>query len=77
MVEDRGNKWNLEDLAGYIIIGFFSRVIGFILRTVIIFIGLFCLLITVVAGFLVYVFWLAAPLIIISLVVFGVTLLLA
>ncbi|NCN12000.1 hypothetical protein GW937_01630 [Candidatus Kaiserbacteria bacterium] len=77
IVEGRGEKWNLEDLAGYIIIGLVSRIIGFILRTVVITIGLFCLLCTIVAGFAVYAFWIAAPLLIIALVVFGVTLLFA
>ncbi|MCD5381679.1 MAG: hypothetical protein LR008_03865, partial [Candidatus Pacebacteria bacterium] len=33
VVEGRGNKWDLEDLAGFIIIGLMSRIIGFILRT--------------------------------------------
>ena len=77
MTEGRGNKWNLEDLAGFIIIGLISRIIGFILRTVVIALGLVCLLITVVGGFLVYAFWVAAPLIIIGMVWFGITLLLA
>lgn len=77
MVEDRGEKWNLEDLAGYIIIGLISRIIGFILRTIIISIGLICLLFTILAGFSVYIFWLAAPFAIILLFGFGITLLLA
>jgi len=77
MAEKRGNKWDLEDLAGFIIIGLISRIIGFILRTIIIAIGLVCLFITIVGGFITYVFWVAAPLIIISLLGFGITLLIA
>lgn len=77
MSEERGNKWNLEDLAGFIIIGLISRIIGFILRTVVITIGLFCLLITVTGGFLVITFWIAAPLAISLLLLFGVTILIA
>lgn len=75
MVEGRGEKWNLEDLAGFIIIGLISRIIGFIMRTVVIAIGLVSLFIVVVGGFLVYAFWIAAPIVIISLLGFGITLL--
>jgi hypothetical protein len=75
MVEDRGNRWDLEDLAGFVIIGFLSRVVGFIMRSIIIGIGLICLIITVVLGFSVYVFWLVAPFAIIGLLGFGITLL--
>lgn len=77
IVESRGNKWSFEDLAAYVIIGFFSRLIGFFIRATIIIVGLLCLLFVVIAGFAVYFFWIAAPLIIIALLVFGFTLLLA
>lgn len=75
MIEDRGEKWNLEDLAGYLIIGLLSRIICFIIRTIIIFIGLVCLLLTVLSGFAVYLFWILAPFIIIGLLGGGITLL--
>jgi len=77
MVEDRGNKWNLEDLAAYIIIGLISRIIGGILRTVIIALGLVCLLSAVIAGFAIHLFWIVAPLLIFSLFVIGITFFLA
>lgn len=77
MVEHRGNTWDFEDLAGYIIIGFFSRLIGFILRTIIIGIGLTVLSLAVIFGIFVFVFWLVAPFSIILLLGFGITLLLA
>ena len=75
MIEPRRKKWDLEDLAGSIIIGFISRIIGFILRTVVIAIGLVSLFITVAGGLIVYIFWVAAPLVIIGLLGFGITLL--
>lgn len=75
--EGRGEKWNLEDLAGFIIIGLISRLIGFILRLTIITIGLVCLFIVVFGGFAVYVIWVAAPLVLFGLLGFGITLLLA
>ncbi len=77
MVENRGNKWSFEDLASFIIIGFISRLIGFILRTIVISLGLISLLFVTVAGFAVYVFWIAAPLVIISLLGFGIAFLVA
>ncbi len=77
MVEDRGNKWNLEDLAAYIIIGLISRIIGGILRTVIIALGLVCLLSAVIAGFAIHLFWIVAPLLIFSLFVIGIIFFLA
>jgi hypothetical protein len=77
MVEDRGNKWNLEDLAAYIIIGIISRIIGGILRTVIIALGLICLLSAVIAGFAIHLFWIVAPFLIFLLFVIGITFFLA
>jgi hypothetical protein len=77
IVEKRKITWNLEDIAGVIIIGMISRITGFIIRTIIIFIGLVCLFITILGGLATYVFWVAAPLIIISLLGLGVTLLIA
>ena len=73
VTERRKKKWDLEDIAAFIVIGLLSRIIGFILRTIVIAIGLVCLLVTVVGGFLVYAFWVAAPLIIISMLGFGIT----
>lgn len=77
IVEDRGNTWSFEDLAGFIIIGFFSRFIGFVIRTIIITIGLIALSIVIVAGIATYLFWFVAPFSIIVLLSFGVTLLIA
>lgn len=75
MTEKRERKWDLEDLAGFIIVNIISRIIGFILRTIVIILGLACLFITVAGGFIVYIFWVAAPLAIIAMIWFGITLL--
>lgn len=77
IVEGRGNKWNFEDLAGFIIIGFLSRLIGFLLRSVVISLGLICLTITILGGLATYIFWIAAPFFIIGLFGTGLTILLA
>jgi hypothetical protein len=74
MVEGRGNTWDLEDLASFIIIGLISRIIGAILRTIIIVIGLVSLTITFVGGFIIYAFWVVAPAVLIGLLVAGFTL---
>ena len=75
ITETRGEKWNLEDLAGFIIIGFFSRIIGFILRTIVLALGFICLFIVVAAGLVTYIFWTIAPMVIIITFGFGITLL--
>lgn len=77
MTEDRGEKWNLEALAGYIIINMFSRLVGAIMRTTIIALGLFALLLTIAGGLVVYTFWIFAPAVIIALLAFGISLLIA
>lgn len=77
MTEGRGDKWDLEDLAGYIIIGFLSRIIGFIMRTAVLTIGFVSLFVTTVGGFLFYAFWVAAPLFILLCLGLGVVFLLS
>ena len=74
MVEGRGRKWNLEDLAAFVIVGLISRIIGAILRTLVIIVGIICLFITIVGGVGVFVFWVGAPFIIIGLLGFGIAL---
>jgi hypothetical protein len=75
-IEGRGEKWNFEDLAGYIIINLVSRIVGAVIRTIIIFLGLVSLLASIILGVCALIFWLFAPLVIISLLGFGLTLLL-
>lgn len=77
MTENRGNQWNIEDLAAFVIINLISRIIGFIIRTAIIVIGFTSLTLAVVAGFAVYIFWIIAPFTIIGLIGLGLTLLIA
>ena len=74
MVEDRGNTWNIEDLASFVIIGIISRIVGFIMRTVVILLGFTSLILTAILGFITYAFWVIAPLVIIGLLGFGIAL---
>ena len=74
ITEERGEKWNLEDLAGYLIIGFVSRLVGFVIRTGVIVVGLTSLILVILIGVLVFSLWLILPLLIIGLIITGLTL---
>jgi hypothetical protein len=65
--QNRGNKFDFEDLAAYVIINFLSRIFGAIARTAIIVVGLLTLLLTIAGGFITYLFWMVAPFLIIGL----------
>ena len=67
-------SFDFEDMAGVVIIGLFSRLIGFVLRGVIIIIGLFTLILLLAFLFIVYTFWLLAPAFMIGSLVYGVIL---
>lgn len=67
ITESRGNTWNTEDLAAYVIINILSRFVGAVARTGVILVGLVALLVTIAVGFLVYTVWMVLPLIIIGL----------
>jgi hypothetical protein len=67
ITEDRGDKFDLEDLASYVIIGFLSRVVGAVARTLIIIVGLITLVLTIAGGFATYLVWALVPFIIIGL----------
>jgi len=76
MTQGRGKAFDFEDLASYVIINIISRIIGAIARTVIILFGIAALLITIVGGFVTYLFWMVAPFLIIGLLGAGISLLL-
>lgn len=68
ITESRGNTWNFEDLASFVIINILSRFVGAIARTAIILVGLLALLITLGVGFVLYTVWMVLPFIIIGLI---------
>lgn len=74
ITEERGNTFNLEDLAGFVIINIISRLIGVILRTIIIFSGLVCILALSIGLIVTYVFWLLAPAILLLCFYYGLVL---
>lgn len=71
---DRGDKFNLEDLAGFIIINLISRLIGMILRTGIILMGLMSLLLLSFGIVITYAFWLLAPALLVICTYYGLVL---
>ncbi len=71
ITEDRGRTFSFEDLAGYVIIGLISRIIGFIMRFFVILIGLVSLIVLCVGLVATYVFWLSAPFLIPTTFLFG------
>lgn len=75
MVEQRGETWSFEYLAGYVIIGVLSRIFGFIIRIAIIAVGLVALLLVFLGGIATFVFWAGAPLIMLGLLLTGIRLL--
>lgn len=74
MTETRSKTFNLEDFAGYIIINLFSRIIGLILRSFIILIGVFCLFILCMGIITTYIFWFFAPAILLICMIYGLVL---
>lgn len=73
MTETRHRRWSLEDMAGFVIINLLSRLIGACFRGTIIVIGLAALGMTTAMGFVTFVFWVIAPLVILLLAALGIT----
>lgn len=72
MTESKGKGWDLEAIAGAIVINFFSRFMGAFVRSILIGIGLATLAVEAAAIVLVYAFWLIAPALIVILFVWGI-----
>lgn len=77
ITEDRGNSLSFEDMASFVVVNLFSRLVGMILRSTLILSGLFSLLILFVLGIATYLFWLLAPACLIVSLYFGLVFLFA
>lgn len=75
ITEERGETWSIEDLAGFVIIGMISRIIGFLIRTILIIFGTTTLLLGTLAGVLTFCFWVLAPAILLTSLLYGIRLL--
>lgn len=76
MTEEREGGFNLEAIAGYIIINLLSRVIGTLIRLTIIIAGLTALILITLSLLSFYILWLSAPAAIPVLILYGSVLLL-
>ncbi len=74
MTEARGQTFNFEDLAGFVIINLISRIVGATLRTFIIFAGIIALIIVLLGFIVIYIFWLLAPLLLVASMFHGLVL---
>jgi len=74
ITEERKPGFSLENIATVIIINIVSRLIGFFIRTIIMVLGVTVLGLVVAGGFLSYVLWLVAPVLIIGLTALGLAL---
>lgn len=74
MTEVRGETFNFEDLAGFVIINLISRLVGAILRTFIILAGILALIIVLLGFIVTYIFWLLAPLLLLASMFYGLVL---
>ncbi len=72
IVEEKKKSWNLEDFASRILINILSRIIGAIMRLLVIVIGLVCLTVMLVLVTALCVTWVLLPVIIIGCFVLGV-----
>jgi hypothetical protein len=75
MTERRGSLLDLEWLVGFIIINSMSRLLGLVIRLVIIFVGLLCLVAFSLTALISYGLWLVAPFLLIYCFSFGLYLL--
>ncbi len=71
VIEPKSRRFDLEDWLGRILINLLSRLIGMIIRFVIIISGIMTLVVYILLGCLGYVLWLVWPILIISCWVYG------
>lgn len=75
MTEERGDVFNFEELAGFVIINILSRVVGMVLRTCIILTGTTALFLLFLGSVITFIFWVTAPAVLLLCLIFGVMLL--
>jgi len=71
ITENRRRAWDFEDFIGSILIGLLSRIIGFFIRTVFIAVGLLFLTLVLILGLGIALTWIILPVVPITLIVFG------
>jgi hypothetical protein len=77
MTEERKTGFSFEGLAAYVIVNLLSRLVGFLMRGSVILAGMIVLMVTIFGGLITFLFWLAAPIVIVVFLGLGVTLLIS
>lgn len=77
MTEERGRSFNFEELASFVIINLISRIVGVLLRTVVIISGIASLFVLLLGIIATYIFWIFAPAIIVLIFYFGIVLIIS
>ena len=75
IVEERQKGATFEDVLGSILVNLLSRLVGFILRSSIIIVGLFATTLLCALGLIIYIVWFALPLIAVTTTITGIALL--
>jgi hypothetical protein len=73
IVEEKKKSWDIEDFASRIVVNIISRIIGAIMRLLVISAGLTCLLIMLGTSAILCVLWMALPAIIVGCFALGIT----
>lgn len=73
ITEERKKAWDVEEFFSSLVINILSRIIGAIMRTIVLLIGTITLIVLFVWGVLVYLVWTVAPGLIVFLIILGVT----
>lgn len=74
MTEGRGRTFSFEDLAGFVVVNLISRLLGMLVRTCIIALGLSALLLLLIGIVLVYLLWILAPIVLLLSLYYGLVL---
>lgn len=71
IVAQRTKRWDIEDYASAVVANFISRIIGAVMRLIIIFVGRSLQLVLLLGGGLFYIAWFALPVIIAGMFLLG------
>ena len=73
ITEEKGRSWNFEDFFGRILINLISRIIGALIRGILLLVGISSVFLSTIFGLVVYALWFLAPILVIASLATGVT----
>lgn len=71
MVEERKKAWDVEEFFSSLVINILSRIIGAMVRIIVLSLGTIVLTVVFVGGLVVYLVWTVAPALIVFLIILG------